>query len=132
MDTRTYKILLVGDIGVGKTTYIERLASGQFHENYVHTEDVKVNSLSFYTNKGQVSMEICEPGNSDFPKDIDGCIIMFDVTNRQSYDNLDTWYSKVQSLNITTILCGNKIDKKDKVMKSKMIKFHREKDMTYY
>lgn len=53
-----YKLVLVGDGGVGKTTLVKRHITGEFTKGYVPTLGVEVKSLMFNTNYGPVTFDI--------------------------------------------------------------------------
>jgi GTP-binding nuclear protein Ran len=59
---------------------------------------------------------------------------MFDVTSRQTYRNVPNWHRDLVRVcdNIPIVLCGNKVDIKDRKVKPKMITFHRKKSLQYY
>ena len=62
----------------------------------------------------------------------DCAIIMFDVTARSTYDNVSKWHSdliRVCGDKIPIVLCGNKVDVKDRKVKAKTITFHRRNNM---
>jgi hypothetical protein len=70
---------------------------------------------------------------------------MFDLTSRTTYKNVPNWYrdlarvcgkldllTQTYVLNIPCVLCGNKVDVKDRIVKPKSITFHRAKNLQYY
>ncbi|GFP92978.1 GTP-binding nuclear protein Ran-b1 [Phtheirospermum japonicum] len=59
---------------------------------------------------------------------------MFDVTARITYKNVPTWYLDLCRVcdNIPIVLCGNKIDIKNRQMKAKQVTFHRKKNLQYF
>ena len=59
---------------------------------------------------------------------------MFDVTSRVTYKNVPNWHRDIVRVceNIPIVLCGNKIDIKDRRVKAKQITFHRKKNLQYY
>jgi hypothetical protein len=61
-------------------------------------------------------------------------IIMFDVTARVTYKSVPHWYKDLVRVceNIPIVLCGNKVDCKDRKVKPKDIHFHRKKNLQYY
>lgn len=61
-------------------------------------------------------------------------IIMFDVTSRVTYKNVPNWHRDLVRVceNIPIVLCGNKVDIKDRKVKAKSIVFHRKKNLQYY
>lgn len=59
---------------------------------------------------------------------------MFDVTSRITYKNVPNWHRDLVRVceGIPIVLCGNKIDIKDRKVKAKNITFHRKKNLQYY
>ena len=59
---------------------------------------------------------------------------MFDVTARVTYKNVPNWHRDLVRVcdNIPMVLCGNKVDMKDRKVKGKQITFHRKKNLQYY
>jgi GTP-binding nuclear protein Ran len=49
-----FKIVLVGDAGTGKSTYLKRLLTGEFEKHYIATLGVDVHPLTFHTNYGPI------------------------------------------------------------------------------
>eukprot|EP00163_Fabomonas_tropica_P027450 TRINITY_DN528_c1_g1_i1.p3 TRINITY_DN528_c1_g1~~TRINITY_DN528_c1_g1_i1.p3 ORF type:complete len:131 (-),score=46.85 TRINITY_DN528_c1_g1_i1:728-1120(-) len=58
---------------------------------------------------------------------------MFDVTSRMTYKNVPNWHRDITRVceNIPIVLCGNKVDMKDRKVKPKAINFHRKKNLQY-
>lgn len=56
---------------------------------------------------------------------------MFDVTARVTYKNVPNWHRDLVRVceNIPIVLCGNKVDIKDRKVKAKSIVFHRKKNL---
>ena len=59
---------------------------------------------------------------------------MFDVTSRVTYKNVPNWHRDLVRVceSIPIVLCGNKVDIKDRKVKAKSIVFHRKKNLQYY
>jgi len=138
----TFKLVLVGDGGVGKTTFVKRHLTGEFEKKYVATLGVEVHPLGFTTNRGPIVFNVWDTaGQEKFGGLRDGyyiqgqcAIIMFDVTSRITYKNVPTWHKDLVRVceNIPIVLCGNKVDIKDRKVKAKAITFHRKKNLQYY
>jgi len=85
-----FKLVLVGDGGVGKTTLVKRHLTGEFEKKYIPTLGVEVHPLKFTTNCGDLSFNVWDTaGQEKFGGLRDGyyiqgqcAIIMFDVTSR--------------------------------------------------
>jgi len=138
-----FKLILVGDGGTGKTTFVKRHRTGEFEKKYVATLGVEVHRLLFFTNFGPICFDTWDTaGQEKFGGLRDGyyingkcAIIMFDVTSRVTYKNVPTWHRDLVRVceNIPIVLCGNKIDVKDRKVKPKNIIFHRKKaNIQYY
>jgi GTP-binding nuclear protein Ran len=137
-----FKLILVGDGGVGKTTFVKRHKTGEFEKKYIATQGVSVSPLPFYTNLGLVVFNCWDTaGQEKFGGLRDGyyidgqaAIIMFDVTSRITYKNVPHWHKDLVRVceNIPIVLCGNKVDCKDRKVKPKEIQFHRKKGLQYY
>eukprot|EP01102_Stenamoeba_stenopodia_P011409 TRINITY_DN34_c0_g1_i1.p1 TRINITY_DN34_c0_g1~~TRINITY_DN34_c0_g1_i1.p1 ORF type:complete len:213 (-),score=70.54 TRINITY_DN34_c0_g1_i1:122-760(-) len=140
--TPTFKLILVGDGGTGKTTFVKRHITGEFEKKYVATVGVEVHPLRFHTSSGQVCFNVWDTAGQEKLSGLrDGyyiqgnaAIIMFDVTSRMTYKNVPNWHRDIVRVceNIPIVLCGNKVDIKDRKVKAKQITFHRKKNLQYY
>merc|ERR1712235_180266 len=138
----TFKLVLVGDGGTGKTTFVKRHLTGEFEKKYVATLGVEVHPLVFHTNRGPIKYNVWDTaGQEKFGGLRDGyyiqaqcAIIMLDVTSRVTYKNVPNWHRDLVRVceNIPIVLCGNKVDVKDRKVKAKAIVFHRKKNLQYY
>merc|ERR1711904_292569 len=116
----SFKLVLVGDGGTG----------------------VEVHPLDFTTNRGLIRFYCWDTaGQEKFGGLRDGyyihgqCgIIMFDVTSRLTYKNVPTWHRDLCRVceNIPIVLCGNKVDVKERQVKPKQVTFHRKKNLQYH
>merc|ERR1711935_143759 len=137
-----FKCLLVGDGGVGKTTFVKRHVTGEFGKKYVATIGVEVHPLNFDTNRGRICFNVWDTaGQEKFGGLRDGyyiqgqcAIIMFDVTGRITYKNVPFWFRDLVRVceSIPIVLVGNKVDVKERKVKVKQINFHRKKNLNYY
>jgi len=137
-----YKLVLVGDGGVGKTTFVKRHLTGEFEKKYVATLGVEVHPVMFQTNRGKIQFNVWDTaGQEKFGGLRDGyyiqgecAILMFDVTSRVTYKNVPNWHRDLVRVceNIPIVIVGNKVDIKDRKVKAKAITFHRKKNLQYY
>ncbi len=118
-----YKVCLVGDGGVGKTSLVLRYCENKFKENYImtigsnfSTKEVHLEEYPNYNVKlqlwdlaGQKHFAFVRPG---FYKGATGIIYVHDLTRRSSFSNLPNWRSEVEKEigQKTSILVGNKLD----------------------
>ena len=138
MNALTFNVVLVGDGGVGKTTYLNRHLTGEFTKAYNATFSPTQTGLKFLTNRGVVTFNCIDTsGQPAFTHHYNipahACILMFDVTSKLSYKSLPRLYNAVKcGDNGVVVLCGNKVDDKFRKVKPEHIKFHREKNLQYY
>ncbi|KAL0239881.1 hypothetical protein GEMRC1_009989 [Eukaryota sp. GEM-RC1] len=116
-----YKLLLVGDSAVGKSCLLLRYANDDFSDAFIPTMgvDFRIKTLEFEdkTFKLQIwdtaGKERFQTNTSSWYHNVKGIIVVFDVTNRQSFENVPTWLAKIEgsiSENVSVSLVGNKID----------------------
>jgi len=141
-DAPQFKLILVGDGGVGKTTFVKRHVTGEFEKRYIATLGVEVTPLPFHTNRGKLVFSCWDTaGQEKFGGLRDGyyiqgqaAIIMFDVTSRITYKNVPQWHRDLVRVceNIPIVMCGNKVDVKERKVKARQIIFHRKKNLIYF
>ncbi len=121
-----YKLSLIGDGGVGKTSMVQRYVHGIFKADYKATigtfiskKECKFKELNtsvkfmIWDLAGQNQFQRLWP---DYLTDSRAGIITFDLTNKESFENVRKWYDiidKVTEPNIILILVGNKVDLED-------------------
>ena len=119
------KIVIIGDSGVGKTNFIFRFAENSFSDMHVSTVglDYKSKIIILPSSKKRVRIQIWDTAgqerymaiNKNTLQKVQGIIIMYDLTNRKSFENLERWFNIV-SQNFpgkTVFLVGNKLDLSD-------------------
>ncbi|MHA1721705.1 MAG: GTP-binding protein [Candidatus Baldrarchaeia archaeon] len=117
------KIVVVGDLAVGKTSLVVRYAENKFPTSYKPTigADIMVKMVDLKGKKVRLAIwDIA--GHETFQKirryyyqGAAGALILYDVTNPESFEHVKDWYDDVVSHcgKIPVVLIGNKIDLKD-------------------
>lgn len=111
---------MTGDAAVGKTSLVRRYIQHSFKENYlvtigvqVSTQEIKLDNISIrllvWDVAGQKSFQSVTPL---YFKGADAAIIVFDVTNKETFENIENWLNRVfeTEKDSVVVLCGNKID----------------------
>ena len=115
------KIIILGNSKVGKTSFIIRFTKNKFDETYITTIGIdciyriinlenKLYKLMFYDTAGEERYKSIPKNHI---KNMQGIILMYDITNKKSFDSIIDWISDVKEIkgeNFPMILVGNKID----------------------
>ena len=115
------KIMILGNYSVGKTSFLIRFTKNKFDETYLATIGIdykyriinienKQYKLMFYDTVGEERYKSIPKNHI---KNVQGIILMYDITNKKSFDSIIDWISDVKEIkgeNFPMILVGNKID----------------------
>ena len=117
------QLIMIGESDVGKTSLIRRYTKNLFNINHLETTGVEFNSKNEKINNKIIKVKIWDTAGQEifhsltknFYRKADGIIIVFDVTNRESFDKVHDWVKSVYDntdtyREIQIILVGNKID----------------------
>ena len=116
-----FKVLLIGSSGVGKSSLLCRFADNTYSETFNPTigvdfkirnceVDGKVVKLQIWDTAGQERFKTI---TSSYYKGAHGIIVAYDISDRESFNNVSNWMTEVEkhaSDNISRILVGNKCD----------------------
>ena len=130
-------ILLLGDSSVGKTSIINQYVEGKFEENFISTCGLDLKEKKIIINDKQYQLLIMETSGQEryhsiaesYYKRADGIILVFDITNRNSFNTLKNfWLKDVNSQgNFPKIVVGNKKDLENiRVIKNEDIEKNKE------
>ena len=136
MSSINYNIVLIGNSGVGKVAFFRKITQGKFQKKNISTigadkrtieleininnkdeiEETKKFQISLFDTEGQ---ERYRAITQNYYKGSGGIILLYDITERQSFDNVEIWIDSIkEAMNIiesknkfTCILVGNNLDK---------------------
>lgn len=129
------KLLALGDSGVGKTTFLHRYTDNKFNRKFTSTVGIDFREKRVvYTGMGadgateknfKVHLQLWDTAGQErfrslttaFFRDAMGFLLMFDLTNQQSFLNVRNWMSQLQANaycdNPDIVLVGTKVDLQD-------------------
>ncbi len=120
---KAYKILIIGDGAVGKTSIATRYTTGGFKESHLMTVGANFMLKNIDVNGKQIRLSIWDTaGQEKFRKVVEsyytggkGVMICFAINSRQSFESLKYWYDSAKKFVPTAqlILVGNKSDLED-------------------
>lgn len=140
----TLKILIIGESGVGKSSLLLRFTDDTFDPEQSATigVDFKVKTLQVDGNRAKLAIwdtagqERFRTLTPSYYRGAQGCILVYDVSSKQSFAKLDNWLSELETFatkhEIVKMLVGNKIDKdKREVTREEGLKFARKHHMLF-
>lgn len=118
---RSFKVVVVGASGVGKTAIVYQLLNNDFTEEAQPTIGVEFKTYTLQADGEDVKLQIWDTAGQERFRSVSkayfrnalGAILVFDITNRQSFDDLNMWLNDLNTLchpNASIILIGNKAD----------------------
>jgi len=122
-----FKLVLIGDSGVGKSCLLLRFADDAFTESYISTIGVDFRFRTVKVGEKYVKLQIWDTAGQErfrtitsaYYRGADGIIMVYDVTNQESFDHVQDWLQEVNrysSEGTCKLLIGNKSDRSDKVV----------------
>jgi len=124
-----FKIVIVGDSGTGKSCLLLRFTDGNYSDVYISTIGVDFKFRNLRMNGKNIKLQIWDTAGqerfrnitSSFYRGAHGIVLVYDVTNKESFDNVTSWLADIErhhgypdTANENTrpciILVGNKND----------------------
>ena len=128
-DFLAFKIILLGDSSVGKTSLILRFCDDKFMEIGTSTIGVDTKTKDVRHNGKKIELDIWDTAGQERFKTLaknsyqgaDGIILVYDITQKKTFSNIKHWYDNIKNnidINkVAIILVGNKSDLPDPQVK---------------
>ena len=141
-----FKLILIGDSKVGKSAFVSRLINNRFVSRHNSTIGIDFATISHViNNKYRIKSHIWDTAGqikfssiiANYYKGIAGVAIVFDVTSMNSFKNAEFWrqefeQKKDHDTNISTILIGNKIDKRGRTVSEEVARNYADEHGMMY
>ena len=116
-----FKLLLIGDSGVGKSCLLLRFADDTYTESYISTIGVDFKIRTIELGGKTVKLQIWDTAGqerfrtitSSYYRGAHGIIIVYDITDQVSFNNVKQWLQEIDRYacdNVNKLLVGNKSD----------------------
>ena len=116
-----FKLLIIGDSGVGKSCFLLQFTEGNFKEDHNVTIGVEYGAKILKVNTRYIKLQIWDTAGQEsfraitrsFYRNAHGVILMYDLTRLESFENLKDWLREVRQNSdpdTTIYLVGNQLD----------------------
>jgi len=116
-----YKLLLIGDSGVGKSCILLRFVDGTYTDTVISTIGVDYKNRIIDLHDQKIKLQIWDTAGqerfrtitSSYYRGAHGIIVVYDVTDQQTFNNVKQWLQEIEryaSDNVIKLICGNKVD----------------------
>lgn len=130
-----FKLLLIGNSAVGKSSLLLRFSDNIFNESFLPTIGVDFKIRTFELSGKTVKLQIWDTAGqerfktitSSYYKGAHGIILTYDITDKQSFKDIENWLTEVEKFaneNVIKLLVGNKSD----LESSRQVKFEEGKE----
>jgi len=115
------KSIIIGDSGVGKSSLLYRYSDQDWNPHYIATIGVDFKVLTFERQNKVVKLQLWDTAGQErfrtithsYYRGAHSIMIVFDITNRETFDNVSVWMQDVKKFAATSapmLLVGNKAD----------------------
>jgi len=118
------KVLTIGDSSVGKTCLLHRYTSHTFISSSIPTVGIDFKIMNITIDGKRIKMQCWDTAGQEryrnittnYYRNAQGIILVYDITNRKSYEAIDNWMEQIHvhaGESVDKILVGNKADQED-------------------
>lgn len=140
-----FKIVLIGESGVGKSNMLSRFTKNEFNLESKATIGVEFATKCITFNNKVIKAQIWDTAGqerfraitSSYYKGAMGALLVFDISKKQTFDNLDRWLNEIRAFTkpeVCIILVGNKADLAymREVMQDEAAKYAAQQKILYF
>lgn len=116
-----FKVLLLGDAGVGKTSLMWRFSDDVFNQTYISTIGIDFKLRTIDVEGKKVRLQVCDTAGQErfhaisvsYYRTAVGIMLVYDITRRRSFENIAKWLRNIDEHaqeDVVKLLIGNKCD----------------------
>ena len=116
-----YKVVFIGDSGVGKTSIVQRIKTSKFDGNFDSTIGASAVTKEVQTSQGIITLNIWDTAGQEryrsliqtYARNANCAVLCFDLTSLHSFQSLNSWIADIRNIcdvSCRIIIVGNKVD----------------------
>ncbi|CAJ0948682.1 unnamed protein product, partial [Mesorhabditis belari] len=120
-----FKLLLIGDSGVGKTCVLFRFSDDSFNNSFISTIGIDFKIRTIDLDGKKIKLQIWDTAGQERFRTITtayyrgamGIMLVYDITNEKSFENIKNWIRNIEehaSQDVERMIIGNKCDMEDR------------------
>uniref|UniRef100_UPI00358E5B83 ras-related protein Rab-8B-like n=1 Tax=Myxine glutinosa TaxID=7769 RepID=UPI00358E5B83 len=120
-----FKLLLIGDSGVGKTCVLFRFSEDAFNTTFITTIGIDFKIRTIELDGKKIKLQIWDTAGQERFRTITtayyrgamGIMLVYDITNEKSFENIQNWIGNIEqhaSSDVEKMILGNKCDMNNK------------------
>ncbi|KXN90058.1 Ras-related protein Rab-4A [Leucoagaricus sp. SymC.cos] len=118
------KYIIIGEAGTGKSCLLHHFTHNSFKDHSQHTIGVEFSSRTVKLGEKRIKLQLWDTAGQErfrsvtrsYYRGAAGAILVYDITNRESFTNLDRWLADARALassHLVVVLVGNKLDREE-------------------
>ncbi|KAF9040592.1 ras family-domain-containing protein [Panaeolus papilionaceus] len=118
------KYIIIGEAGTGKSCLLHQFTHNSFKDHSQHTIGVEFSSRTVKLGEKRIKLQLWDTAGQErfrsvtrsYYRGAAGAVLVYDITNRDSFANLSRWLSDARALaspNLVVVLVGNKSDREE-------------------
>ena len=134
-----FKLLIIGDSGVGKSSILMQYIDSVYADNYISTIGVDFKIKTIELDGKQIKLQVWDTAGqerfrtiiSSYYRGAHGVILVYDITDLNSFTNLEYWLNEItthSNTNISKLIIGNKCDSQNRNVTKEEGKLFAEKN----
>ena len=143
MDAPSFKVVMLGNSGVGKTALVEKITTSDFNESHNPTIGAQYVSLEIRVGSTKIVLELWDTAGQEvfrslvgfYARDAKGVFLVCDITESSTIKDLEKWvqFIEEQAPDSEVILFANKLDLAEnrQVKESELEEFAKQNKFTY-
>ena len=139
----SFKIILIGDSFVGKTSLILRFCKAKYDDHSVSTIGIDTQKKYIKRDDKKIELIIWDTAGEERYRSLaknccnqmDGIVFVFDLGAKETFKNIKIWYKNLEEMvdfkKVGVVLVGNKCDKENEISEEKILDYSNQKNMEY-